>query len=115
MADGADISIVTLPIVRGRIPSVVDSVFTCCTPGTSVAVVVTEAGIALNPKHRNYQMIKEDLDAAGIKTVSIESLRDLAYSMTGVPKPIETTDKITCIVEYRDGTVIDVIRQIKHD
>ena len=115
VADGADISIVTLPIVRGRIPSVVDSVFTCCTPGTSVAVVVTEAGIALNPKHRNYQMIKEDLDAAGIKTVTIESLRDLAYSMTGVPKPIETTDKITCIVEYRDGTVIDVIRQIKRD
>ena len=115
VADGADISIVTLPIVRGRIPSVVDNVFTCCTPGTSVAVVVTEAGIALNPKHRNYQMIKEDLDAAGIKTVTIESLRDLAYSMTGVPKPIETTDKITCIVEYRDGTVIDVIRQIKRD
>ncbi len=115
VADGAEISIVTLPIVRGRIPSVVDKVFTCCTPGSSVAVVVTEAGIALNPKHRSYQMLKEDLDAAGIKTVTIESLRDLAYSMTGVPKPIETTDKITCIVEYRDGTVIDVIRQIKRD
>ena len=35
--------------------------------------------------------------------------------MTGVPKEIETTDKVTCIVEYRDGTVIDVIRQIKKD
>ena len=80
-----------------------------------MAIAVTEAGIALNPNHRNYQMIKEDLDAAGIKTVSIEYLRDLAYSMTGVPKEIETTDKVTCIVEYRDGTVIDVIRQIKKD
>ncbi|MBR2936923.1 MAG: citrate lyase subunit alpha [Oscillospiraceae bacterium] len=115
VADGADISIVTLPIIRGRIPSVVDKVFTCCTPGSSVAVVVTEAGIALNPKHKNYEMLKEDLDAAGIKTVSIEYLRDMAYSLTGVPKPVETTDKITCIVEYRDGTVIDVIRQIKRD
>ena len=115
VAEGADISIVTLPIVRGRIPSVGNKVFTCCTPGSSVAVAVTEAGIALNPNHRNYQMIKEDLDAAGIKTVSIEYLRDLAYSMTGVPKEIETTDKVTCIVEYRDGTVIDVIRQIKKD
>ena len=55
------------------------------------------------------------LITAGIKTVSIEYLRDLAYSMTGVPKEIETTDKVTCIVEYRDGTVIDVIRQIKKD
>lgn len=115
VADGADISIVTLPIVRGRIPSVVDKVFTCCTPGSSVAVVVTEAGIALNPKHKSYEMLKEDLQKAGIKTVSIEDLLKIAYSLTGVPKPIETTDKITCIVEYRDGTVIDVIRQIKRD
>ena len=29
-------------------------------------------------------------------------------------KPIETTDKVVAVVEYRDGTVIDVIRQIKH-
>ena len=115
VADGADISIVTLPIVRGRIPSVVNRVFTCCTPGSSVAVAVTEAGIALNPKHKNYEMLKEDLDKAGIKTVTIEDLLQTAYSLTGVPKPVETTDKITCIVEYRDGTVIDVIRQIKRD
>ena len=115
VADGADISIVTLPIVRGRIPSVVNRVFTCCTPGSSVAVVVTEAGIALNPKHKNYAMLQEDLDKAGIKTVTIEDLLQTAYSLTGVPKPVETTDKITCIVEYRDGTVIDVIRQIKRD
>ena len=115
VADGADISIVTLPILRGRIPSVVKKVFTCCTPGTSVAVVVTEAGIALNPKHKSYEMLKEDLEKAGIKTVTIEQLLETAYSLTGVPKPIETTDKITCIVEYRDGTVIDVIRQIKRD
>ena len=115
VADGADISIVTLPIIRGRIPSVVDKVFTCCTPGSSVAVVVTEAGIALNPKHKNYEMLKEDLEKAGVKTVSIQYLRDMAYSLTGIPKPIETTDKITCIVEYRDGTVIDVIRQIQRE
>jgi len=115
VADGADISIVTLPIIRGRIPSVVNRVFTCCTPGSSVAVVVTEAGIALNPKHKNYEMLKEDLEQAGIKTVTIEHLLQTAYSLTGIPKPVETTDKITCIVEYRDGTVIDVIRQIKRD
>lgn len=113
VADGADISIVSLPIIRGRTPSVVDRVFTCCTPGSSIAVVVTEAGIALNPRHRYYEQLSQDLAAAGIRTVSIESLRDLAYSLTGVPKPIETTDRVVCVVEYRDGTVIDVIRQIK--
>ncbi len=113
VAEGADISIVTLPIIRGRIPSIVKKVFTVCTPGEAIAIVVTEAGIALNPRHKHYNMIKEDMENAGIKTVSIEYLCDLALSMTGEPKPIVCTDKIVCIVEYRDGTVIDVIRQIK--
>ncbi|HQE65491.1 MAG TPA: citrate lyase subunit alpha [Bacillota bacterium] len=113
VAEGADISIVTLPIIRGRTPSVVKKVFTICTPGDTVAVVVTEAGIALNPRHKYYEVLKEDLEEAGLKTVSIEYLCQLALSMTGTPKPIECTDKIVCIVEYWDGTVIDVIRQVK--
>ena len=113
VADGADISIVTIPVIRGRTPSIVPKVFTCCTPGESVAMVVTEAGIALNPKHKYYEMLKEDFEAAGIATVTIQYLCDLALSHTGIPKPIETTDKVVAVVEYRDGTVIDVIRQIK--
>ena len=113
VADGADISVVTLPLVRGRTPSVVPKVFTLCTPGSSVAMVVTEAGIALNPKHKRYEELKEDLAAAGIKTVTIEYLCELARSIVGTPKPIETTDRVVAVVEYRDGTVIDVIRQLK--
>jgi len=113
VAGGAQISIVVLPIVRGRIPSVVKRVFTCCTPGETVAAVVTEAGIALNPKHKNYQELKEDLEKTNLKLVSIEDLQRQAEAMTGVPKPLECTDKVTCVVEYRDGTVIDVIREIK--
>ena len=110
---GADISIVCLPIVRGRTPSVTKRVFTCCTPGETVAAVVTEAGIALNPRHRHYEELKEDLSKAGLKLVTIEHLQKMAESLTGVPQPIETTDRVVCVVEYRDGSVIDVIREIK--
>lgn len=113
VAGGTQVSIVTIPVIRGRTPSIVKKVFTTCTPGETVAVVVTEAGIALNPKHKNYQELKEDLEAAGLKLVTIEELQQLAESMTGVPKPIETGDKVVCMVEYRDGSVVDVIRQIK--
>lgn len=113
VAEEADVSIVVLPIVRGRTPSIVNRVFTCCTPGQCVACVVTQAGIALNPSHRNYEMLKQDLASAGIQTVSIESLRDLALSITGTPKPIETTEEVVAIVEARDGTVMDVIRRIR--
>lgn len=113
VAGGAAVSIVTLPIIRGRTPSIVKRVFTLCTPGETVAAVVTEAGIALNPRHRNYQELREDLERTSLKLVSIQDLQALAESMTGVPRPIETTGRVTCIVEYRDGTVLDVIRQVK--
>lgn len=115
VAGGADISIVTLPIIRGRTPSIVKRVFTACTPGETVAVVVTEAGIALNPRHKNYEMLKEDLERTSLKLVTIEELQQLAERMTGVPQPIKTSDRIACIVEYRDGTVIDVIREVVSD
>lgn len=114
VAAGAQISMVAIPIIRGRTPSVVRRVFTACTPGDTVAAVVTEAGVALNPKHKNYHELKEDLKKTDLKLVSIEELQQLAESLTGVPEPIETTDRIVCIVEYRDGTVIDVIHEIKH-
>ena len=113
VAAGAAVSIVTLPIIRGRTPSVVTRVSTPCTPGETVAAVVTEAGIALNPRHRSYRELREDLERTGLKLVSIEELRQLAESLTGVPKPIATTDQVACVVEYRDGTVIDVIREVK--
>lgn len=113
VAGGAAISIVTIPIIRGRTPSIVKKVFTLCTPGDTVAAVVTEAGIALNPKHKSYASLREDLEKTSLKLTTIEELQQLAESMTGVPAPIATTDRVTCIVEYRDGTVIDVIRQIQ--
>ena len=113
VAAGSDISIVCLPVVRGRTPSVTKRVFTCCTPGETVAAVVTEAGVALNPAHKNYRELKEDLEKADMKLVTIQYLQELAESLTGVPAPIETTDRVVCVVEYRDGTVIDVIREIK--
>ena len=52
--------------------------------------------------------------SAQILPLSFEELQQLAESLTGVPKPIETSDRVACIVEYRDGTVIDVIREVKH-
>jgi len=33
--------------------------------------------------------------------------------MTGKEKPIEFEDRIVAIVQYRDGSVVDVVRQIK--
>ena len=90
--------------------TVCDDVVTVTTPGDCVDVLVTDYGIAVNPARPD---IVECLDSAGIEHVSIESLRDRAYDMVGVPKQLQWEDEVVAIVEARDGSVLDVIRKIK--
>lgn len=104
------LSIIVAPLVRGRIPTLVDNVLTCITPGSSVDILVTDHGIAVNPARPE---LAERLLEAGIKVVSIEWLRERARLLTGEPQPIEFTDRVVAVVRYRDGSVIDVVHQVK--
>ena len=61
-AFAAKMSLVISPLVRGRIPTFVDKVNTVITPGTSVDVVVTEVGIAINPNRPDLIEIFIDLN-----------------------------------------------------
>ena len=45
--------------------------------------------------------------------MSIEELYQRAVALTGEPRPIEFNDKIVGIVHFRDGSIIDVVRQVK--
>lgn len=114
VAAGADLPIIAIPINRKRTPSVVDKVFTKCTPGKDIAAVVTEAGTALNPNHKNYEFLKNNLKNSPIKLKTINELRDIAYKITGKPKSIETTDELVASVEDRYGNIIDKIYKIKY-
>ncbi|MCS3602161.1 citrate lyase subunit alpha/citrate CoA-transferase [Buttiauxella sp. BIGb0471] len=109
-AVAAALSIIVAPLVRGRIPTLVDEVTTCVTPGSSVDILVTDHGIAVNPARPE---LAETLKEAGMKVVSIEWLRERAGLLTGKPQPIEFTDRVIAVVRYRDGSVIDVVHQVK--
>lgn len=109
-AAGANLTIIVAPLIRSRIPTVIKKVTTVVTPGESVDVLVTDHGIAVNP---NRPEIAERLKAANLPVMSIEELYQRAVSLTGEPKPIEFKDKIVGIVHYRDGSVIDVVREVK--
>lgn len=113
VAAGAAVSIVALPIVRGRIPSVVERVAACCTPGETVACVVTQAGVALNPRHQRYEELRADLKRAGMKLTTIQALQELAESITGKPRAVPWRETVAAVVEYRDGSVVDVLREIQ--
>lgn len=108
-AEDSALSIIVCPLLRGRIPCVVNEVTTLITPGRTVDVVVTEYGIAVNPSRPE---IAERLRAAGLKLVSLESLRDRALSIIGNPAPLPFGDQVVGMVMNRDGSVMDVIKNI---
>lgn len=109
-AVGSRLSIIVAPLVRGRIPTIVDNVLTCITPGSTVDILVTDHGIAVNPARPD---LIEQLQSEGVELTTIEALCQRALELTGKAKPIEFTDKVVAVVRYRDGSVIDVVRQIK--
>ena len=75
-------------------------------------VVVTDQGIAVNPRRPD---VKEKLEKAGLHVFTIEQLQKRAEKLVGVPDPIRYKDRIVGVVMYRDNTIIDVIRQIDED
>lgn len=108
-AAGAKLAIVTTRLRTGTIPKVVDRVSTVTTPGDTIDVLVTEHGVAINPRR---QELRDRLIHSGLTIRSIHELRDLAHR--GVPEAKANKadeGRIVAVVEYRDGTVIDVVRQ----
>lgn len=109
-AAGASVTMVVANLLRSRIPVVVDSVHTVCTPGETVDILVTEKGIAVNPRRAD---IADRLKAEGVALTTIEELQHKAEKLTGKPKKVPVTDKVVAIVEYRDGTILDEIHQVQ--
>lgn len=109
-AAAAKVSIIVAPLTRGRIATVIDKVTTVVTPGSTVDVVVTDYGVAVNPSRGD---LRDKFVEAGIKVVSLEELKDLAKRLLGSPKEIEFEDEVVAVIEYRDGSIIDTVRKVK--
>ncbi|HEY9054331.1 MAG TPA: citrate lyase subunit alpha [Rectinemataceae bacterium] len=108
-AAGAKLAIITIPSMRNGVPSIREKVQTVVTPGETVDAIVTERGIAINPR-------REDLLAkareAKLPVKSISQLKAEIERTTGVPEEVRFSDEIVGLVEYRDGTYIDSIRKL---
>lgn len=109
-AAGAKCSIVIAPLLQGRIPAICTDVTTVTTPGETVDVVVTDYGIAINPRRQDLIEAMKDVD---LPFKTIEELRDIAYSIAGEPQKVEFGDRVVGIIESRDGTIMDVVREVK--
>jgi citrate lyase subunit alpha/citrate CoA-transferase len=108
-AAAAKLTIITCPVFRKENPIVREKVTTISTPGDVVDAIVTNQGIAINPKRKDLtKKIK-----GKINTVPIEVLKNIAYDATGGPKDIEFTDKIVGMTKWFDGTLLDIIWKVK--
>jgi citrate lyase subunit alpha/citrate CoA-transferase len=109
-ADGSRLAIVTTTLGSRAGPKVVDRVGCVTTPGATVDVVVTESGIAINP--RREELIWR-LRAAGLPVYTLADLHRAAGGHTNAPVAAKSDGRVVAVVEYRDGTVIDVVRMAK--
>jgi len=109
-AAGAKCTIIITPLVRGRIPTICTDVTTVTTPGETVDVVITDYGIAINPLRQDLIEAMKDVK---LPYCTIEELRDKAYSIVGEPEKVQFGDRVVGIIESRDGTILDVVREMK--
>ena len=109
-AAGAKLTMIIAPLVRARLPLVMDRVTCITTPGDTVDVLVTQRGIAVNPKQKE---LKRSLKAVGLPIIDIEEMQKQARSITGTPMSIPRGGRVVADVIYRDGSLIDQIYQVQ--
>ena len=105
-AHGANVTVITTNLIKSRMPIIKDKVTTITTPGEDVDVLVTERGIAINPKRLD---LLEKVKDSRLPIYPIETLYKMAHNITGVPKKIERSNKVIGYVQYRDGSIIDTL------
>lgn len=108
-AAGAKLAMIIAPLTRARLSIVVDHVHCISTPGSTIDVLVTQRGIAINPKRTD---LRAQLKDAGLPIVEIEELKAIAAKLAGEPLPVKRGDKAVANVIYRDGTQIDTIYSV---
>ena len=103
--------ILPIPLFRDRIPVIVDEVTTLVGPGELIDVIVTERGIAINPRRQD---LIDAVKGTNLPIRTIEELKQEAEKVCGgKPKKPELGKKIVAAIKWVDGTIIDVVREVK--
>ncbi len=104
-------TILAVPSFRDRIPVIVDEVTTMTGPGELIDVVVTERGIAVNPRRKD---LFKKLKGSDLPIRPIQEIRDEVERICGgKPQGPRRTDKPVAVVKWVDGTVLDTVWQVK--
>jgi citrate lyase subunit alpha/citrate CoA-transferase len=89
----------------------VDEVTTLVGPGELIDVIVTERGIAINPKRKD--LIKATKNS-NLPILKIEEIKENVDGLVGAPLDKPTfTDEVVGVVKWVDGSIIDSIFKVK--
>jgi citrate lyase subunit alpha/citrate CoA-transferase len=106
----AGCTILAVPSFRDRIPVIVDEVTTLTGPGELIDVVVTERGIALNPRRTDL------LEAVRGSDLPIRPLAEIQREVLdlcgGKPRPPRLSDEPVAVIKWVDGTVLDTVWRV---
>lgn len=108
-AAGAKMSIIVSKLFSSRLPVIKNRVDVIATPGTTIDVLVTERGIAVNPLRQD---LIEKFKENGLNVMTIQELKAIADNFMGEPKEIKKKDRIIGYSEYRDGSILDEIHEV---
>ena len=108
-AAGAKLSMIIAPMFRARLPIVTDKVTCVSTPGENIDVLVTQGGIAVNPKNVE---LTQRLKNAGLPIVDIHELKEKTERITGTPRHLPKGDRVVAEVIGRNSQLQDVIYNV---
>ena len=108
-AAGAKLSMIIAPMFRARLPIVTDKVTCVSTPGENIDVLVTQGGIAVNPKNVE---LTQRLKEAGLPIVDIRELKEKTERITGAPQRLPKGDRVVAEVIGRNSQLQDVIYNV---
>lgn len=108
-AAGAKLSMIIAPMFRARLPIVTDRVNCISTPGESIDVLVTQGGIAVNPRRAE---LAQRLKEAGLPVIDIAALKEKTESITGKPSKVAHGDRVVAEIIGREGNLQDRIYNV---
>jgi len=104
-------TILAVPSFRDRIPVIVDRVTTLCGPGELIDVVVTERGIAINPRRAD---LLRGVRGTGLPLRDIRDLqKEVEAICGGKPAPPRFDPRhIAAVVKWVDGSLLDTVHTL---
>lgn len=110
-AAGAKFAVVVTNLMKKSHCVIKKKVLTVTTPGNTIDALVTEYGIAINPRRQDLMMkIKEGNGC--LPFVSMEELHQTGMKLGSDEKSPRLGERTVAIVEYRDGSTIDTVKQV---